>query len=299
MRPVAAGLCVALFQLVACTGDSGTGPGDSLDPNLLTPEVAAQLNSAGRFPDQQPEAGYVQPRSRAAAAAMLPAFLDDWFESQRHVWEAGHGAQIQRAELRQCGTIPYASSPYVVTAMTTEQPLRVEAVGRYLITLCGARGVPQVIVSVPVERGLVSLGGNPDLAGFGALGIPVETNTERFVTAEHAVRIAAARTGRRVSAVPELVYPRFGQSLEARWRVQLESPVVVIGARSGDVDTISVVFVGRDTEDAPSLHALALRPLMPNLLSTAVDSMQQSANPIDHFRVRLGMPRSFEPLTRP
>lgn len=218
MRRAATQLCCVLLVTTACAPDGPTAAGDALDPSLLTPEIAAGLNAAGRFSDQQPEAGYRSPRSRAAALALIPEFLNQWFESQRHVWEARHGGRIARAQLRRCGAIPYASSPYVVAAMTPEQPLRVDAIGHYLITLCSALGIPQVIVTVPVERGLLASTPDADLAGVGALGVPIEMTGPRFVTAEHAVRIAAARTGRRVSAVPELIYPRFGQSLEARWR---------------------------------------------------------------------------------
>ena len=132
---------------------------------------------------------------------------------------------------------------------------------------------------------------------MGAFGVRVEMGIEPLITAERAARIAAGRTGRRVSGVPELVNPRFGGML-ARWRVPLETPVVVLGFRSGETDTLSFVMVGRDWDSEPLDESpKALRPLFRATMAERTDSLDnEGIDPLMLFTIRLGMPRTIEPF---
>lgn len=280
--------------LLACD-EASTGIGRGLDSALVTPAVAAHLDSRGFFPEQQPEAGYAVTRTRSDAVSIARDFVAANAATDAIWWRGQHGGPIDAGRLRTCGRTQYASSAYVPAAMTTTQPLRISAVGYFSVTFCAPDGTPQIEVTVPVEPNQL-VGVTPSrFDGVLASAIPIELRYQPALSAEDAVRIAVARTGRRVSGIPELVTARFTYE-PARWRVPLESAVTVYGLETGITDTLDFVMVGVHRLTDPTAWApRALRPSRRATEAERVDTLVvDSSDPATWFTVRLGMPRGVE-----
>jgi hypothetical protein len=294
------GLALTGLLLIGACRDVGPTEGDvGVDSSLLTPEAVATLDARRFFPAQEPEPGYTRPRSRRVAEDMVMENLDRLWASQRRHWEGQHGSTIRVGELRRCGRTLYASSSYDLSLMDADQTERQALGGRYLITLCSARGEPQLLVGVPVEPNFLAESLEAQLGSFWGAGIPIENRGQAFVSAEQAVRIAAARTNRRVRATPELIIPRWGMHWP-RWRVELESPVPVAGARTMEVDTISFVMVGIDPwDESQSWSIRAMRPRFRATADVRVDTIGPTDDPRSRYHARLGMPLGVEPFGLP
>jgi hypothetical protein len=80
-----------------------------------------------------------------------------------------------------------------------------------------------------------------------SFGVPLGTSAALF-TPEGAVVRAYSTTNRRVSRIPELVMNPMPQSpVLVRWRVDLEAPVALRGAKSGVTRNLASVFAGFGT----------------------------------------------------
>lgn len=283
---------------LACADDAPTAADSGIDPSLLTPEVAAQLDARGMFPLQEPEAGYLNPRSRRDADSLARRAIASQAAEFLFAWQIQRGAPIQVGALRRCGPILYASSAYEVAAMTTSHTLRTEIVGRYEMLFCGADGRPALHVSVPIEAPITPIGGFVDVTHVLINGIPLEGESVELPSPEEAARIAAGRTGRRVAAVPERVRSRFRWT-PTRYLVRLESSVAVYGIFSAVTDTIDFVMVGPFMSDEGlEIPLAALRPAQPATPTSRVDTIPPVLGdcPLCLYTARLGMPRWAEPF---
>ena len=128
-------------------------------------------------------------------------------------------------------------------------------------------------------------------ADFMSFGYPAAANPDMF-SPEGAARIAFARTGRRVATVPDLINALPPESSAVpRWRVTLESPVVVRSAADTTRRTRSTLFVG--------FSRIFLRS---GLLDAPEHSSRprfgEAADPITHARYKFvlgaGIPDSLE-----
>jgi hypothetical protein len=149
---------------------------------------------------------------------------------------------------------------------------------------------------VPVEPSQLAGAVPGRFDGVRTRGIPIELRYHPSLSAEDAVRIAVARTGKLVSGIPELVTARFGGGEPPRWRVPLQSPVTVLGLESGVTDTLDFVMVGVHLWTDPTAWApRALRPGRRATEAERVDTVVvESPDPAYWFTVRLGMPRGVE-----
>lgn len=290
---------VASLCAAACA-DSAVEPADAgVDRALLTPEVAAQLDARGFFPEQTPEPGYLRQRTRADADSLARRFIAERGVEHLASWRAQRGAAISLADLRRCSPIRYASSAYEMPLTAQSVPSRQVVAGRYILLFCGADARPALRVEVPVEPALAGAHDTHDLARLWVTGVPVEHEAHALISPEEAARVAAVRTGRRVAAVPELVNARFGYGW-SRWLVRLDSAVVVEGRVTAEVDTLSFVMVGPYIDDFGTfVPLLALRPRLRATLGTHLDTLSGvvSITP-DVYTVRSGMPRGHEPFYR-
>jgi hypothetical protein len=87
----------------------------------------------------------------------------------------------------------------------------------------------------------------------------------------------------------------------ARWRIELESPVSLRGARSGSLSTTSTVFVGLDESRYPLSQPRALRSDSISRLGFDLDSLPDiGVDPIQWISVSVlhGQPWSVEPFMR-
>lgn len=266
-----------------------------VDPAILTPAVMAQLDSRGYFPRQEHEAGYLQPIDRVTAETMARAYLDDSAGALSAAWSEAHGASIAVDRLVRCTPTLYASSAYDVVEMGLHFVQRRYYVGRYLVQYCSRAGVPQLLVAVAVEDWLLDSPGNAPDHTIRVHPVPIELSTQMIVTPERAAQLAAARTGRRVAAIPELILPRFVPTIwQARWLVQLETPVAVAGTRTYESDTLSAVLVGVD-EIGYGLATVVLRPRLRATMAERIDSITGSGpDGFDYYTARLGLPRGVE-----
>ncbi len=241
-------LCGAL--LAGCNG-AGSDPVEAGVPSgeAYTPEASSQLDAAGRFVTlAHQQAGEL---TSAEARAIAAAFVHDFFPSNASLWNTQHGARIGYERLRPCGRSFYAESSYEPISPDFIRPVRSAFAGWWLVTLCdGTQGVLAVGVSAIATDVSVSRGSlvRPLISGneFVAQGIPMgKANGIEFRAPELAAGFGFARTGARIRAVPVLVAARFGRGpLNASWRLELERPVRLVGARDGNVANTDTVYVG-------------------------------------------------------
>lgn len=288
--------------LISASCNESVGPEESaLDSTLLTPDAAALLDAKGYFPRQQPLPGYASPRSYASAAALADAYLASEVDSVMALsFKLERGEAIDVPSLRRCGRPQYAESAYEVSAMTASQPGRQYLVGRFFFSYCSRAGEALLTVTVPIEASLLSAPDTSRFRGIIARGVPLEIADLPALTAERAVRIAAARTGRRVAGAPQFVLPRFDSFIDhARWIVPLESPIYVYGMRTAEYDTLTNVMVGIDLFDTWTFAPRVLRPRLRATLLTRTDTnynlLGGGGDMI--YIARLGMPRGVESFT--
>lgn len=290
---------VLFFIFAACTEATTAVANPGIDPDLLTPHVAGQLDAAGRFPLQQPEPGYVNPRSRSEAASLARRFITERASLELEGWATQRGASIDVARLARCGPVWYSRSAYEVSLFTAQHRFRQLAGGQYWMLFCeGAR--PALRVQVPIEPELPGSGTVNEFAGVFATGVAIELEATAFIGPEEAARLAARRTGRRVSEVPELVNDRFLFNTP-RWLVRLEQPVNVLGTVTQQVHALDLVAVGYFYSDEPlPMVPLALRPYGRATLDARLDTVViPGPYPPEIYTARLGVPKFVEPFLRP
>jgi hypothetical protein len=170
-------------------------------------------------------------------------------------WEKRRGAPVAVSELRPSGPVYYAASPYDQDRIPAGTP---GAFGRYrgpyyFVTFADAAGRPAVVVAVSAYNTHVSLANGKvgyttplDQGGeFLSRPVPLRRAAELPITAERAVTLVGAATGRRAVEVPELVLPPFGHMPHlARWRARLDRPAVVTAAGGGTRSEEAEVYVG-------------------------------------------------------
>ncbi|WKW13449.1 hypothetical protein Strain138_002769 [Pseudogemmatithrix spongiicola] len=294
-------VCAAVaLWVAACVDDAPTAADAGINPALLTPEVAAQLDARGMFPLQQPEAGYINPRSRSDADSLARRAIASQAAEYLIQWQMRRGAAIDIGRLERCGPILYSASAYEVAMMTPQHLVRQEVGGRYEMVFCGPDGRRTLYVSVPIEEIMVESEAFGDLANVLVAGIPIAGEHTELPSPEEAARIAAKRTGRRVASVPERVNTRFRWPT-SRYMVRLDRPVAVHGLGSFMADTISVVFVGSFwSDDGEYTPLTALRPFRPATESSRVDTLPYTlveGCSLCLYTARIGMPRWAEPFS--
>ncbi|HKG93283.1 MAG TPA: hypothetical protein VKA84_15360, partial [Gemmatimonadaceae bacterium] len=225
-------------------------PESKVNQEWVTGAAAAALNPNGQFVLPPPETGPEPELSEGQAVTLATAFIRFHGPWLRGAWEADHGAPVDLAALSRCGRTYYAATPYEPVPEGTSESLRLYYGSQWLVTFCAPSGVPQVSVSVSalatdlrVEKDHIA----PQPLGFFAVGIPLKYSTIIPITPEAAVKLAAQATGRRVSAIPQLIMAAHPSSPQvAKWRVVLDLPVQARGTHSARALTTREFYVGPD-----------------------------------------------------
>ena len=248
-------LAFAVGLTAACDGPAALGKGASVDSRFVTSEVARLLTSEGSFPraavvDQDfPQLGY------AGAKRFADAYVRTFGRISEADWSNEHGHAVDSRRLKACGTVLYAASAYDLAGQNLPPGLRNFIAGQFVVHYCNEADQPQVVVSVSeastglriVRDGRLEFPSDEEgTHAIQAQGIPPELAGDfAVISAESAAQIAWKRTGQRVAAVPTLTRAPFPHGPAfARWRIALEQPVEVTGARSGEVRMTSEIFVG-------------------------------------------------------
>lgn len=281
-RPASALWIVALLLSSACSSDSATAPGSPVTAhavaNAVVGDAASALDGHGRFRLMRPRGIAAGEISAERAQALSGAYMASYGELIRDVLEKQHGGPIRIDALHACGRPLYARSTYLPLPETVDRAARSTFAPWWAITLCDG-SAPAVLVAVSAIAADVGVDGHGRLTytnriggnEFIAVGVPPNKPYAGLPTPEEAVVRAHQATGRRISAVPELVAGTQGPFHGAWWRLQLETPATVERAKEGAVDgahpdtvvTIEVGVRARDLrlpEDVRLITAAAAQP---------------------------------------
>jgi hypothetical protein len=291
------GLLVTL--IAACTDQNASlapGHGAGLE-QFVTGAAANALNATGQFTMPPAASEELPVISQAQAESFALGLI------KRSVADGGlAGAETERgmsiawSDLSVCRRTLYAKSSWLPldasVAASPYGPALQRGYGPYyLVSLCDQGRAPALLIAVSaystdlsLEDGMIvypRVGG----AWFQWRGIPPDQEAELAVGPEQAVRYAAQFTGRKVTAVPDLILPdrKDGGAADARWRVELDSPVTLRTKHSGQSVAVGSVYV-RWPKRTPS---------------AVIDVQVPSSNPDEPFEYRTALPKGPFETTPP
>jgi hypothetical protein len=210
----------------------------------VTGAAAQRLDESGHFILAVAPAGELSdPQARTLAQAYLRRG-SRWLAD---VWQRDRGSDIDFDALTICPTAYYAR-PVLDLHGAGTRSLQQWLGPKWLFAACTPGGVPVVSIAVSsLARELSVVNGHitgPGGGQFTSAGIPNDLPMA-LITPEQAVQVAAQRTGRLVAAVPELVLPPPPAPPQlARWRIELDRPVNLVGQNSRRRVSTDVVYVG-------------------------------------------------------
>ena len=271
----------------------------SVSRAAVTGAAAAALRPEGTF--ELPDSVVHPPGQLSREDAQLVA--DDYLRTigsgYGGIWSKDHGAPIETRALVRCGPPLYARSAYQpITAEVS--PMTRRMLGPHWVVAFCEQGKPSAILTFSALTTDLRASSREvrmhalSEADFMSFGYPAAANPDMF-SPEGAAQIAFARTGRRVRTVPDLINSLPPESAAVpRWRVTLESPVVVRSATDTTRRSRSTLFVG--------FSRIFLRS---GLLDAPAHSSRprfgESTDPITHtpyrFVLGAGIPDSLELVT--
>ncbi len=251
-----------------------TPPSTSTSRDLLktmvSPAVAARLDRDGQFqlPTPAPTDGYPEITS-AQVTELATAWIKEFAPQIRPRLEQRHGSTINFHTLSICGRILYARSAYSTVPDVVPLPYRRPFGPWYFVTICDQGAVPTISLAVSawatdlqVENGRIRF---PSFGGgeFFAIGIPAGHHGE-FPATPESVAALAARSGRIITSIPELVMQptTAGPPQAARWHVSLDAPVSVRGVNSG-LAQVKDLYIGLFHSDQNDLSEATPLPNQP------------------------------------
>ena len=264
--------------------------------SYVTGAARAALNPEGRFALPVPGADTL---SEQQATKLADAYLKAFGPMAVPRYQQETGIQFGLDDVQPCGRAYLAVSPYQPVA---EGPVRIQRLlgPHWLVTFCITGTKPVLSVSVSalatdlVGRDVGSPSVDFKLGDFREESIRPEM-PGLPVTPERAVKIAAEATGVRVAAVPVLLQPPLPYVYQlARWKLVLEQPAHLRGARTGAESDEQALYYGFDraTRSFGLLRVVAA--------DRGVDSLRQSTalgGPIVTARRRADLPSTFEPVS--
>ena len=255
---------VAAAVALATCADPVSPPTDLLRPEWLTEEAMKSVGPDSRFTldDQQelsttPEIPYET--ARAQGIAWLATFGPGW----QQLWDDGRGAHVDIATLSMCERSYYSRRAYDEIDVSHVTPVRRPFGPEWLISFCDASGDALVSLAlsayntdVGIVDGRIRLTSFHQGGSFFTVGVP-KSMRELPISPERAACLAYVASGKRVAARPELhMPPRPTYTYASRWKVMLESPVVVQLA-DGRFLTTDVLWVGNGGPDHEAHIAIA------------------------------------------
>ncbi len=218
-------------------------------------EAATYLNGEGRFILPLPEGSSrsISPQiARDQAAAFFKTFaFPDWVfgESIGHQLVAEYG-DFDPATVRVSPVTYYAAASYAALPDTIPSYVK-KWVGPRFINyfrlgndIIGALASSVLNTDLWIENGFIRMPASHGGEWQWQL-IPAECSFCYPISPERAVEYVGELTGVRTALLPRLFLPHrhFGASF-ARWRIDLEAPVVVVGDSTGNTYTTSTLYVG-------------------------------------------------------
>lgn len=254
------------FAAIALFGchDAPTAPATEL-PGIrqyVTDAVAEQLDADGRFVLAAPASGAVPELTAEQAATFARLFVEQFLGAGTDPYlESDHGGRIHFDRLTPCGRPLYAASSFEPDPAATAFLERV--VGPWwLIAFCDPDRPALSLAVSALATDLTIVDGQLRFPFFGGgsefiwRGVPASWEGPVPSSPETAVLRAHLKTGARIAAVPELIAPYLGFAPQAAlWRLKLEQPVPLRGARSGTVRAASEVYQG-SVQPAPSAQSI-------------------------------------------
>ena len=269
----------------------------SVDRAVVAGAAAAALRSDGTFalPDS-----VVHPAgelSEEDASAIAEGYFLGWLPGGVRRWSARKPA-IDAEELTVCARPVYARSAYQALEADVSTMTRRRLGPHWIVAFCRG-GRPSTILtfsalatdlraaSEEVRRRAISE------AGFTSISYPASANPDMF-SPEGVAHIAFLHTGKRVTAVPDLIdaLPPASNAVP-RWRVTLESPVLVRGQTDSTSRSRSTLYVG--------FSRIFLRSGLLDALVHPGRRTGEHVDPITHTAYRtvlgVGVPDSLELVT--
>jgi len=292
-----AALALACTVTAGCQDQASIVPPDDSGINraFVTGAAAAALDADGRFALESAGTWARAELTESQAVVLTDYYARKLAPTLPSYFERSHGQPIDFAQLRQCGRVYYAASPYLEPPSSTPRALVNTLSPRWLVTYCDGNELPALSVSVAsTATSLRLLEGSIDPASevgmeFEADGIPAGAATP--MAPERAVERLAQEARRRVATVPRLVLPGFPYvAATARWQLDLETPVEAHGGSGTRIERR--FFVGWALREWRLETATGAPPVAGQSEHVILPSGERIT-----FSRRPGEPRSFEAVS--
>ncbi len=233
----------------------------SLLQSSVVGNAARSVSVNGSFPVVSTQLSSRPEISAEHAASIAALWLKRFNAAVIKPFERDRGSPIAIKSLRACGRYFYENSAYEPPSPATPEWVRRVAGAHWLIPFCaGADQQMSVSVSVYADDSFrPSASDDPDPHGVDFFAVAVPTGFGAPAAPENVTIFVAARTGRRIREIPELVSRGYGSAPQfAVWRVVLDTSVTVRGNSTGTDYTTSELYVR--IVDGWSLAMFAERP---------------------------------------
>jgi hypothetical protein len=176
----------------------------------VTPAVAAQMTSDGRFPDTRPDLSMTTGVTVRDASLLASAYVKTFGRNFEESWSNESGRHISVRDFVICGRLDYLESAYEALPADAGPNFRQLHSGFWLVRFCEGSGVPAVEVSVSdAATDVPTVRDGRFLAGD--LGDAIKSQGIRatlFHTGrpDRAVANAAARSAVVMTGLPRLVH---------------------------------------------------------------------------------------------
>jgi len=234
----------ALVFFSSCSDQKMLAPTVGNTAKWLTGAALKGFDNNGHFALSASPIGELSDQQARQLAAVYLRRGSRWLAN---AWEHDRGAEIDFQSLVICPKAYYARAVFDLRG-AGNRSLRDRLGGKWLFAACTTSGVPVVSIAVSaLATDLTVVNGElkgPGGGQFTSAGIPMGLSAVP-IAPEEAVRIAGEATGHLVSAVPELILPppTFPPQL-AKWRIQLDGPVTLVGRNTGRRVSTKELYVG-------------------------------------------------------
>lgn len=277
--------------------------------SIVAPHLVSQLGESGEFSapavpsEAWPQLGY------GGARRFAEAYVRSFGSTSKSLWSKDASVAIEPKDLRICSGPLFAKSAYTFGADDIPEALRNAVGGQFIVQYCDATGSARLLVSIAASATSLRIvqGGRLEFPREGAENSILAQGIQREFSGapaippmREAMLLAAATTGRKIAAIPELVLaPIPSGALFARWRITLDEPVSVSTLRGGSVTGVTTVFVGNAVGHLLGTTVLVAAADEPSTSNEDLVQLPPTFGGSQHeFRLqrRVGVPRRVEPL---
>lgn len=235
----------------ACTDSGTTEPVVRIALSHVTDEVAASLTPDGQFILPSFAINPVDQVNESDARAIAARYVKDVAVFKAADWSSAYGSNIDPSALRPCDRALYAANPYVrLLGSNLSEITQRTFDAHWIVPMCGKGGGTQVVMAFSaLATELSSALGTSKVMPWErshamSFGVPAIAASALF-SPEGAAAHVFKKSGKRVASVPVLTMtPMPGSSVLVRWRMDIESPVLVRGEVSSARRQRSRLFVG-------------------------------------------------------